>query len=126
MDLFLAYKLNIDLSSLAWQKYGKNAPRPTWSKSEFTQASLADFAQPRTLREWQVFISKLYQNENTRLTPMNALVSMMKDVGDLAMMNRTRSLQEQMPSKLAAILAWTLDNFRTIETGFGAGRERKI
>jgi NTP pyrophosphatase (non-canonical NTP hydrolase) len=24
----LAYKLNIDLASLAWQKYGKNAPRP--------------------------------------------------------------------------------------------------
>ena len=104
----LAYKLNIDLSSLAWQKYGKNAPRPTWSKAELSQASLADFAQPRTLKEWQVFISKLYQNENTRLTPMNALVSMMKDVGDLAMMNRKRSLQEQMPSKVAAILAWTL------------------
>src|SRR5579875_3387794 len=24
----LAYKLKIDLSSLAWEKYGKNAPRP--------------------------------------------------------------------------------------------------
>jgi NTP pyrophosphatase (non-canonical NTP hydrolase) len=104
----LSYKLNIDLSTLSWQKYGKNAPRPNWAKSETSQASLADFQQPRTLREWQVFISKLYQKENTRLTPMNALVAMMKDVGDLAMMNRTRSPQEQMSSKLAAILAWTL------------------
>jgi NTP pyrophosphatase (non-canonical NTP hydrolase) len=103
----LAYKLNIDLSSLAWQKYGKNAPRPAWSK-ESTQASLADFAQPGTLREWQVFISKLYKEENTRLTPMNALVSMMKDVGDLAMMNRKRVPMEQISSKVAAILAWTL------------------
>ena len=104
----LAYKLNIDLSTLAWQKYGKNAPRPAWSKSESLQASLADFAQPSTLREWQVFISKVYQNENTRLTPMQALVSMMKDVGDLAMMNRKRAPQEQLSSKVAAILAWTL------------------
>ena len=61
-----------------------------------------------TLREWQIFISKLYQNENTRQTPMNALVSMMKDVGDLAMMNRKRAAQEQMSSKVASILAWTL------------------
>jgi NTP pyrophosphatase (non-canonical NTP hydrolase) len=104
----LAYKLNIDLSTLAWQKYGKNAPRPAWSKTESLQASLGDFAQPSTLREWQVFISKLYQNENTRQTPMNALVSMMKDVGDLAMMNRKRAPQEQMSSKVASILAWTL------------------
>ncbi len=104
----IAYKLNIDLSSLAWQKYGKNAPRPDWSRTGFSQASLADFGQPNTLREWQSFISKLYQNENTRLTPMNALVAMMKDVGDLAMMNRKRSPQDQLSSKLAAILAWTL------------------
>lgn len=102
----LAYKLNIDLSSLAWNKYGKNTPRPAWSKG--AQASLADFAQPSTLREWQVFISELYKTENTRLTPMNALVSMMKDVGDLAMMNRKRVPQEQISSKVAAILAWTL------------------
>lgn len=103
----LAYKLNIDLSSLAWQKYGKNTPRPAWSKQS-PQASLADFAQPNTLREWQLFISKLYQNENTRLTPMNALVAMMKDVGDLAMMNRKRASMDQISSKVAAILAWTL------------------
>ncbi len=104
----LAYKLNIDLASLAWQKYGKNAPRPAWSKSESQQAALGDFAEPSTLKEWQVFISELYKNENTRLTPMNALVSMMKDVGDLAMMNRKRSPLGQISSKVAAILAWTL------------------
>lgn len=103
----LAYKLNIDLSSLAWQKYGKNAPRPGWTKTE-PSASLADFSQPDTLHDWQVFISTLYQKENTRLTPMNALVAMMKDVGDLAMMNRKRASQDQISSKLAAILAWTL------------------
>jgi NTP pyrophosphatase (non-canonical NTP hydrolase) len=103
----LAYKLNIDLSTLAWQKYGKNAPRPNWSKG-VSQGSLADYSQPNTLREWQSFISKLYQAENTRLTPMNALVFMMKDVGDLAMMNRKRAIEDQLSSKLAAILAWTL------------------
>lgn len=104
----LAYKLNIDLSSLAWQKYGKNAPRPYWTKDEASQVSLVDFSQPNTLHDWQVFISKVYQKENTRLTPMNALVAMMKDVGDLAMMNRKRANQDQISSKLAAILAWTL------------------
>jgi NTP pyrophosphatase (non-canonical NTP hydrolase) len=104
----LAYKLNMDLSTLAWQKYGKNAPRPAWSKTDSLQASLGDFSQPSTLREWQIFISKLYQNENTRMTPMNALVAMMKDVGDLAMMNRKRAPLEQLSSKVAAILAWTL------------------
>lgn len=104
----IAYKLNIDLSSLAWEKYGKNAPRPEWAKAESSQYSLADFSQPSTLREWQEFISKVYQRENTRLTPMNALVAMMKDVGDLAMLNRKREPQEQVTSKLAAILAWTL------------------
>ena len=104
----LAYKLNIDLSSLAWQKYGKNAPRPGWTKEEASHMSLADFSQPNRLHDWQVFISRVYQKENTRLTPMNALVAMMKDVGDLAMMNRKRASQDQISSKLAAILAWTL------------------
>lgn len=103
----LAYKLNIELSSLAWQKYGKNAPRPDWTKQE-SQLSLADYSQPRTLGDWQLFISKVYQKENTRLTPMNALVFMMKDVGDLAQMNRKRAGQNEISSKLAAILAWTL------------------
>lgn len=103
----LAYKLNIDLSSLTLQKYGKNAPRPDWTKQE-SQISLADFSQPNTLRDWQAFISKVYQKENVRLTPMNALVAMMKDVGDLAQMNRKRSTQNEISSKLAAILAWTL------------------
>ena len=103
----LAYKLNIDLSGLAWQKYGKNAPRPNWSR-ELAQASIADYSQPNTLGEWQTFISRLYKEENVRLTPMNALVSMMKDVGDLAMMNRKRVPQDQLSSKLAAILAWAL------------------
>lgn len=103
----LAYKLNIDLSGLAWQKYGKNAPRPNWSK-DLTQASIADYSQPNTLGEWQSFISKVYKEENVRLTPMNALISMMKDVGDLAMMNRKRAPQDQLSSKLAAILAWIL------------------
>lgn len=104
----LAYKLNIDLSSLAWQKYGKNAPRPFWTKEDASRVSLSDFSQPNTLHDWQVFISKVYQKENTLLTPMNALVAMMKDVGDLAMMNRKRASQDQISSKLAAILAWTL------------------
>lgn len=103
----IAYKLNIDLSSLAWQKYGLNAPRPI-SGSESSPPSLSDFSQPVTLRDWQTFISKLYQKENTRLTPMNALIAMMKDVGDLAMLNRKRATQNQITSKLAAILAWTM------------------
>jgi NTP pyrophosphatase (non-canonical NTP hydrolase) len=100
----LAYKLKIGLSSLAWEKYGKNAPRPRGS----TQDSIADYAQPSTLREWQRFIARLYQNENQRLTPMNALVAMMKDVGDLSMLHRKRATGDQITSKLAAILAWTL------------------
>ena len=104
----LAYKLNLDLSSLAWQKYGLHAPRPRIGKSESSTPSLSDFSQPVTLREWQVFISKLYQKENTRLTPMNALIAMMKDVGDLAMLNRKRATQDQITSKVAAMLAWTL------------------
>lgn len=104
----LAHKLNIDLSELAWQKYGKNAPRPEWAKMNFPNISLSDFSQPITLYDWQVFIANVYQKENSRLTPMNALVAMMKDVGDLAMMNRKRATQELMSSKLAAILAWTL------------------
>jgi NTP pyrophosphatase (non-canonical NTP hydrolase) len=100
----LAYKLKIDLSSLAWEKYGKNAPRPRG----FPEPSISEFSQPRTLHEWQQFISKLYQNENQRLTPMNALVAMMKDVGDLAMLQRKRASSELITSKLAAILAWNL------------------
>ena len=47
----LAVKLNIDLTNLAWEKYGKNAPRPEWSTG--MQPSLADFSQPRTLKDWQ-------------------------------------------------------------------------
>lgn len=102
----IAHKLSIDLSQLAWKKYGENAPRPSWSKSR--DPSLVDYSVPATLREWQEFISKLYQNENSRITPMNALVAMMKDVGDLAMLHRKRASQEQITSKIAAILAWTL------------------
>ncbi|MDG6998677.1 MAG: hypothetical protein JRN15_06140 [Nitrososphaerota archaeon] len=105
----LAYKLNLDLSELTWQKYGKNAPRPNRIGTEGSfQPSLQDFAEPNTLHEWQEFISKLYQEENARLTPMNALVAMMKDVGELAQLNRKRASQDQITSKLAAILAWTL------------------
>jgi NTP pyrophosphatase (non-canonical NTP hydrolase) len=104
----LAFKLDIDLSSLAWQKYGENAPRPSWSPQSSAQPSLQEFSMPRTLRDWQKFISKLYQEENRRLTPTNSLVAMMKDVGDLAMLNRKRAPPEQITSKLAAILAWTL------------------
>lgn len=105
----LAYKLNLDLSELTWQKYGKNAPRPEWMRAESSfQPSLADFSEPSTLHEWQDFISKVYQEENARLTPMNALMAMMKDVGDLAQLNRKRASQDQITSKLAAILAWTL------------------
>jgi NTP pyrophosphatase (non-canonical NTP hydrolase) len=103
----LSYKLDIDLSSLAWEKYGRNTPRPSWS-SETTQPSLQEFSMPETLRDWQEFISKVYQKENIRLSPTNSLVAMMKDVGDLAMLNRKRAPIEQVTSKLAAILAWTL------------------
>lgn len=102
----LAFKLDIDLSSLAWQKYGQHAPRPSWSQA--AQPSLQEFSMPQTLRDWQKFISKVYQEENLRLTPTNSLVAMMKDVGDLAMLNRKRAPLEQITSKLAAILAWTL------------------
>lgn len=102
----LAFKLGIDLPALAWQKYGVNAPRPAWS--EGAQPMLQDYAPPLTLREWQGFISKLYRKENMRLTPTNSLVAMMKDVGDLAMLNRKRAPMEQITSKLSAILAWTL------------------
>jgi NTP pyrophosphatase (non-canonical NTP hydrolase) len=105
----LAYKLNVELSALAWEKYGKHAPRPEWIRAEGTLTpSLSDFSQPSTLHEWQEFISKLYQKENARLSPTNALVAMMKDVGDLAMLARKRAPQDQLTSKLAAILAWTL------------------
>ena len=114
----LAYKLNIELSNLAWEKYGKNAPRH--SEKSASQPSLQEFSQPGTLREWQSFISKLYQEENARLTPMNALMAMMKDVGDLAMLNRKRSGAEQMTSKLAAILAWTLTIAQLLGLDLGA------
>ena len=100
----LAFKLDINLSSLAWEKYGKNAPHPPGSEG----ASLESFGIPDSLKEWQEFISKLYQKENTRLTPMNALVAMMKDVGDLAMLHRKRAKSEEITSKIAAMLAWTL------------------
>lgn len=102
----LAFKLDIDLSSIAWEKYGRNTPRPDWSRS--IQPQLQEFSSPRTLRDWQSFISKIYKEENQRLTPMNCLIAMMKDVGDLAMLNRKRAPEEQITSKLAAILAWTL------------------
>jgi NTP pyrophosphatase (non-canonical NTP hydrolase) len=101
----LAFKLNIDLSTLAWKKYGMNAPH---ASSGSSNPSLQSFSQPQTLQQWQLFISKLYQEENARLTPMAALVAMMKDVGDLAMLNRKRTTGDQVTSKLAAILAWTL------------------
>jgi NTP pyrophosphatase (non-canonical NTP hydrolase) len=105
----LAYKLNVELSALAWQKYGKNAPRPQWTRVEGSLIpSLASFSQPSALGDWQEFISKVYQKENARLSPTNALVAMMKDVGDLAMLARKRAPQDQLTSKLAAILAWTL------------------
>lgn len=99
----LSFKLNIDLSSLAWEKYGKNAPRPSWSGS-----SLQDYSSPESLHDWQEFISKVYREENVRLTPMNALVAMMKDVGDLAMLHRKRASEVEITSKIAAMLAWTL------------------
>jgi len=105
----ISYKLNLDLSSLAWKKYGGNAPRPTWSTpSSASQPALSQFSQPNKLGEWQDFISKLYRAENARITPMNALIAMMKDVGDLAMLHRKRASQDQVTSKIAAILAWTL------------------
>ncbi len=101
----LAYKLNVDLAALTWQKYGKNPP-----KLESFHGSLAlnEFSQPQSLKEWQSFVSKLYRQENATLSPMNALVALMKDVGDLAMLNRKRAPSDQTTSKLAAILAWTL------------------
>jgi NTP pyrophosphatase (non-canonical NTP hydrolase) len=102
----LAYKLNIDLSSLAWQKYGQHAPHPSWSQA--AQPSLQEYSLPQTLRAWQKLISKIYQEENLRLSPTNSLVAMMKDVGDLAMLNRKRATMDQITSKLAAIFAWTL------------------
>ena len=102
----IAYKLNIDLADLAWEKYGKNPPRTSMSSS--MTLGLNEYSEPRSLNEWQTFISKLYQGENSTLSPMNALVAMMKDVGDLAMLNRKRAPREQITSKLAAILAWTL------------------
>jgi len=101
----LAYKLNVDLAALAWQKYGKNPPM---SGSRDRTVDLNEFSQPRALSEWQSFVSKLYRRENATLSPMNALVALMKDVGDLAMLNRKRAAPEQVNSKLAAILAWTL------------------
>jgi len=101
----LAYKLNVDLADLAWQKYGKHPPKP---QSYSGSLDLDEFSQPRTLKEWQLFVSKLYRQENATLSPMNALVALMKDVGDLAMLNRKRAPSDQITSKLAAILAWTL------------------
>lgn len=101
----LAYKLNLDLADLAWQKYGMNPPKAR-AKEEFLD--LNDYSRPRTLKEWQSFVSDLYKGENASLTPMNALIALMKDVGDLAMLNRKRTPAEQITSKLAAILAWTL------------------
>jgi NTP pyrophosphatase (non-canonical NTP hydrolase) len=99
----LAYKLNLDLADLAWKKYGQDPPS---NKGE--SPSLASYSQPHTLKEWQVFVSSLYREENAGLSPMNALVALMKDVGDLAMLNRKRESSEKLTSKLAAILAWTL------------------
>jgi NTP pyrophosphatase (non-canonical NTP hydrolase) len=101
----LAYKLNVDLADLAWRKYGKHPPKPRGSSDSL---DLNQFSQPRSLRDWQLFVSKLYGEENARLSPMNALVALMKDVGDLAMLNRKRVSSDQITSKLAAILAWTL------------------
>jgi NTP pyrophosphatase (non-canonical NTP hydrolase) len=101
----LAYKLNVDLADLAWQKYGKHPPK---TRSFSDSLDLDEFSQPRTLKEWQFFVSKLYRQENATLSPMNALVALMKDVGDLGMLNRKRAPSDQITSKLAAILAWTL------------------
>lgn len=113
----LAFKLNIDLSTLAWKKYGMNAPHPS---SGSLNPSLQSFSQPQTLQQWQLFISKLYQEENARLTPMAALVAMMKDVGDLAMLNRKRTTGDQVTSKLAAILAWTLTISQLLQLDLGS------
>jgi NTP pyrophosphatase (non-canonical NTP hydrolase) len=104
----IAYKLNIDLPTVTWQKYGSNAPHSKSAEAKPGQRSLQSFSHPRSLHEWQVFISKVYQDENSRLSPMNALVAMMKDVGDLAMIHRKRDPQTELTLKLAAILAWTL------------------
>ncbi|MFI5419544.1 MAG: hypothetical protein ACHQ1H_01110 [Nitrososphaerales archaeon] len=106
----IAYKLNIDLSELTWRKYGgPNAPRSrSFGKENLVGIPLGEFSLPRNLGEWQSLISRVYKNENTRLTPTTALVAMMKDVGDLAMLNRKRTGADQVTSKLAAILAWTL------------------
>jgi NTP pyrophosphatase (non-canonical NTP hydrolase) len=105
----IAVKLNIDLSTVTWEKYGTNAPRPRSMDSATTvQGSLQSFSHPNSLHDWQVFISKVYQAENQRLSPMNALVAMMKDVGDLAMIQRKRDPQTELTLKLSAILAWTL------------------
>jgi len=101
----LVYKLNVDLADLAWDKYGKHPPK---TPSAGRSLDLNTFSQPRTLKDWQLFVSQLYRQENATLSPMNALVSLMKDVGDLAMLNRKRSSADQITSKLAAILAWTL------------------
>ncbi|MDA4130100.1 MAG: hypothetical protein OK457_04980 [Thaumarchaeota archaeon] len=104
----IAYKLNIDLSALTWKKYGgPNAPRPS-KIHENMSLPLIEFSQPGNLKEWQNLISRVYKDENIRLTPTTALVAMMKDVGDLAMLNRKRESQDLVTSKLAAILAWTL------------------
>jgi NTP pyrophosphatase (non-canonical NTP hydrolase) len=104
----IAYKLNIDLSTVTWEKYGMNAPRPKSAGMTSPQPTLQSFSHPSSLRDWQTFISKVYQEENARLSPMNALVAMMKDVGDLAMIHRMREPQSEVTLKLAAILAWTL------------------
>jgi len=101
----LAYKLNLDLAALAWKKYGMNPPKNKRNDKSF---ELNDFSQPRSLSEWQFFVSELYRQENSTLSPMNALVSLMKDVGDLSMLNRKRVAPDQVTSKLAAILAWTM------------------
>jgi len=101
----LAYKLNLDLADLAWEKYGEHPPK---SQKANETPTLASFSQPHTLSEWQIFVSSLYREENVGLSPMNALVALMKDVGDLAMLNRKRASSEKFTSKLAAILAWTL------------------
>lgn len=104
----IAYKLNIDLSTVTWEKYGTNAPRPKSDNLQAKKGSLQSFSHPHSLKDWQLFISELYRAENSRLSPMNALVAMMKDVGDLAMIQRKRDPQNEITLKLAAILAWTL------------------
>lgn len=113
----IAFKLNLDLSNLAWKKYGENAPRPSWSSN--TQPALSDFSQPANLKQWQEFISTLYKTENTRLSPMNALVAMMKDVGDTAMLQRKRATSDQIASKMASILAWTLTIAQLLKLDLG-------